>query len=217
MERCYAVFAELAERPIACDAVAIHTVRLGGRRFPVGYRHHTRVSSDHQRLGLNEAMMTFRQELIRHEHLGGSYVYVDPQNDVIKAWSPTQSWHHRPFRALLACSDVGNRAGVRPATEQDLGRAASWLNALHAREAMFPSYDATSLGERLRRLPESYGLGELRMGEGAVVGVWRSGERVFRESSHGSTESTRAWVLDYGLAGPEARPELERLLRCWCH
>jgi hypothetical protein len=100
--------------------------------------------------------------------------------------------------------------------EADLERAAGWLNALHDGEAMFPGYDAARLGDRLQRLPAGYGLQQLRIGDGAVVGVWQSGERVVRESGGRRSESVRAWVLDYGLASPRAAAELEGLLRAWC-
>ena len=80
------------------------------------------------------------------------------------------------------------------------------MNALHDREAMYPGCDAARLGERLRRLPGAYGLQELRMGDGAVVGVWQSGERVVRESARGVTHLS-LFATEASRAAP--------LLRAW--
>lgn len=217
MERCLAFVAEDDGRPVAFDAMALHDARMNGSSVRVGYRHHTRVSRDHQRLGLNEALIAYRQELmLREPALQGFYVYVSPSNEAIRGWSPTPAWSLRPFRAHLRCDAVAGPIVGRPAVEGDLAVAAAWMNTLHGLAEMFMPYDVGRLRERLARHPKQYGFPQLRLAEGAVVGVWDAQERIVREGAAGRSESLCAWVLDYGIASPDALGALDHLLRSWC-
>ena len=217
MERCLAYVAEDDGRPIGFDALALHDARMLGQRVRVAYRHHTRVSADHQRIGLNEALIAYRQERIcREPAVQVFYVYVDPSNEVIRGWSPTPPWSLRPFRAHLRCDAVAVPTVGRPAVEGDLAAAAAWMNTLHGPAEMFLPYDVVRLRQRLARNPTQYGFPQIRLTDGAVVGVWDAQEHIVRESAAGASESLRAWVLDYGIASPSALGALEQLLRSWC-
>jgi hypothetical protein len=82
-------------------------------------------------------------------------------------------------------------------------------------EALFVPRDETTVTERLTRAPDLYSWADVQLGDGAVAGVWASGETRTSRRDGEVVSSTRAAVLDYGFAtGAEA--ELEALLRAWC-
>jgi hypothetical protein len=213
--------------PVACDAVGVHRARAGGRPVTLLYRHHTRVLSSHQRLGLNAAfsarMNEFAQTAARPDD---GYVYTDPHNETVREWQASPSgahvwrtapaWAYRPFRALLRCGALAGAGAGRSSGRGDASRIAALLNACHAREEMFLPYDEGRLASRLDRLPDQYGWAQLWLEGDAVVGVWEAGEHCRRDENGRSTVSVRAYVLDYGFAPQGGMRDFEHLLRAWC-
>jgi hypothetical protein len=217
MEGGRAWIVEIDGQPAACDACAVRRVRHEGRTARLLYRHHTRVLPAFRRLGLNEALASRLGELDRTELLTeAAAVHVDPNNSVIKEWSPTPAWKTWPFRAFLPCAVLAGPPAGRPATPADASAVSQWINALHGEEALFLPYGEATLGERLSRRPHSYGWSQLLVGDGAVVGVWNAAERATLERAGTGAEFRRAWVLDYGFQPERGTDELERLIRSWC-
>lgn len=219
--------AEADGLPVACDAVGVQRARVGGRPVTLLYRHHVRVLPSHQRLGLNDAFSARVNEFAQTEaRPDDGYVYTDPRNEGVREWQASErspwrvlgvpAWTYRPFRALLGCEALAGPPAGRPATRADAPRIVALLNACHQREEMYLPYDEERLARRVARLPDQYGWAELWLEGDAVVGVWEAGERCTREEQGRSTESVRAYVLDYGLDPRCGRGDLERVLRAWC-
>ncbi|HME70414.1 MAG TPA: hypothetical protein VKM54_11180 [Myxococcota bacterium] len=209
---------EDGETLVACDALAVHPARVGGRPFELVYRFHTRVAPSHRRLGLNERMVAWTGEERFRAGIKADafYVYIDPRNQVIREWSPNVPWRVRPFRALLRCEAIAGPQTGRPATPADAPRIAALLNAGHGREELFLPRDAEEVAARLARVPESYGFPRLWLTEDAVFGVWEDGEERILERAGSREESRRATVLDWGFVPGDGVDSLEALVRAWC-
>jgi hypothetical protein len=213
--------------PIACEAIGVNRARIGGQPVTLLYRHHTRVLPSHQRLGLNDAFSARVNEFAQTETRPDSgYVYTDPHNEAVREWQASPSgahtwriaraWSYRPFRALLRCAAVAGTTAGRAATRADAARIVALVNACHEREEMFLPYDEGRLVSRLDRLPNQYGWTQLWLEGDAVVGVWEAGELCVRDENGKTTESVRAYVLDYGFDPQRGLRDFERLLRAWC-
>ncbi|MBI1814796.1 MAG: hypothetical protein HYR72_07450 [Deltaproteobacteria bacterium] len=227
MDAARVFLAEDNGTPIACEAIGAHRARVGGQLVTLLYRHHTRVLPSHQRIGLNDAFSARVNEFAQTETRPDSgYVYTDPHNEAVREWQASASgahtwriaraWNYRPFRALLRCAAVSGTAAGHAATRADAARIVALVNACHEREEMFLPYDAGRLASRLDRLPESYGWARVWLEGEAVVGVWESGELCVRDENGKTTESVRAYVLDYGFDPQRGLRDFERLLRAWC-
>ena len=212
---------------VACDAASVHDVRVGAAARRLLYRHHVRVLPGHRRRGLNEAFSERVLDFARESRADGGYVYVDPHNALVREWQSSPSgaktwrsapaWSVAPVRALLRCDALAGPAAGRPASAADAARIAALANACHAGEEMFLPFDEARLSRRLGRLPAVYGWKDVWIGGDAAVGVWNAGERCLREAPEGAvSESTRAFVLDYGFAPQRGLADFERLLRAWC-
>lgn len=204
--------------PVASYGTAGHRARIGGRDLDLVYLFHTRVLPSHRRLGLMETLMAVLSEerFRRSIRADGLYVYVDPQNDVIREWSPATPWNARPFRALIGCEAVAGLPAGRVATAADALHIATLLNRTHAGEEMFLPTDPARITARLTRAPECYGFERLLITERAVVGVWQDGEERIHERAGTRQVSRRATVVDWGIASVSDLPALEMLLRAWC-
>lgn len=227
MDRSQVFLAEADGAAVACDAVAVHCARVGGRPLRLLYRHHVRVLPEYRQRGLNQAFSArVREFALAEPRVDDGYVYTDPHNALVQQWQASRSgsqtwgsapaWSHRPFRALLRCEDVAGDPVGRAARHGEASRIAALLNACHEREEMFLPYDEDRLAQRLGRLPDQYGWTQLWLEQDAVVGVWEADERCIRDENGRSTESVRAYVLDYGFEPQRGLPGFERLLRAWC-
>ena len=212
---------------VACEAASVHDVRVGGAARRLLYRHHVRVLPGHRRRGLNAAFSERVLDFARAARADGGYVYVDPHNALVREWQSSPSgartwrsapaWSVAPVRALLRCDALAGQVAGRPASTADAGRIAALVNACHAREEMFLPCDQTRLSRRLGRFPAAYGWKDVWIDGDAAVGVWNARERCLREAADGAlSESTRAFVLDYGLDPQRGLADFERLLRAWC-
>lgn len=212
------LLAEEAGHLVACYALATHRARLGGREQSLAYFSHTRILPSHRRLGLNETlMMLLTEERFRRRiPTDGSYVYVDPRNEIIRDWSPAVPWRARPLRASLSCAALAGAAAGRVATRDDAARIAMLLEAAHGSEEMFLPPDVSRLTTRLTRAPECYGFDRMLIADDAVVGVGEGDERRILERADLRDETRRATVIDWGCDGERGLVALESLLRCWC-
>ena len=89
------------------------------------------------------------------------------------------------------------------------------INRAHGGQELFTPYTPEGLAERLDRLPERYGFGQVRRTERAALGVWHAGDRHVSAWKGAQREARRALVLDYGFI-PGGESELEALLRDTC-
>ena len=135
--------------------------------------------------------------------------YVSPDNaGVQKFVADTPSWTVQPLRVLLPCA---GEASVRPrrATKDDAGEVVEILNATHDCEALYVPYTVESLTARLERDPGQYSWSDLRLEDGAVVGVGRQYVEVTKVTGGERVRTNRAVVLDHGGSGDAYRSLLQ--------
>lgn len=139
--------------------------------------------------------------------------YVDAGNAAILAamGDTLPRWSHGIRQLWLRCD--GDAAGEpgRVARPDDAPRLATLLAATHGGEALRPPLGEAWLRDRLGRIP-SYGFGEVRLGERALLGVWPSGEEIVDASPAWQRRTRSALVADYGFEGEAGLAELLRLL-----
>lgn len=76
---------------VACDGASVHDVCVGGVIRRLVYRHHVRVLPDYRRRGLNAKFSAAILEFAREAGAEGGYVYVDPQNVLVRQWQASPS------------------------------------------------------------------------------------------------------------------------------
>ncbi|HUP84466.1 MAG TPA: hypothetical protein VM143_02255 [Acidimicrobiales bacterium] len=183
---------------IACGAA--HHVRIGGQQHRVMLLHHLRVPVVHRKLGvfstLNGYVFGFYEG-----RTDGAYGYTALDNAEAMRINGPGTWETGVFRCVVPTTGAVASGVGRAATEEDSDRVIDVLNRCHADEEVFLPYSSDSWRSRLARAPELYSWREVRVGEGAVLGVWAAGLRVSVQQSGASAPSkaVRAVALDHGF------------------
>jgi hypothetical protein len=218
------------DRVVAVHCGTFYPIRYGGERQWMSQILHSRVLGDYAGLGLwsvmNRRLVNNANAKRREAADSGDPVfqngcaYFAVENDATRRLNGAQdTWSFQPFRAVLPCEALAERAGAftaRPATPDDAARIVELVNAAHGGEELFVPYTEESLRSRLERAADVYSWPSLFLSERAVVGVWMAGRTHTRRAKSGpdgeAEVSVRALVLDYGFE-PGAEEELGGLLR----
>lgn len=210
---------------VACGAA--HPVRIGGVDYRVMLLHHLRVPVEHRKLGV---FSTLNGHVFGHfdGRTDGAYGYTAVDNAEAMRIGGPGTWSVGVFRAVLDCSALAlpasrSASAFRVASAADADEIVDIVNSCHGSEEVFVRYTPASLATRLSRAPELYSWTQVRVGAGAVLGVWPASLRVTRVTGPPGDaggegerrESVRAVALDHGfVAGAE--DAFEHLLRSWC-
>ena len=183
---------------IACGAA--HDVRIGGQRYRVMLLHHLRVPVEHRKLGVFSTLNGYV-----FGHYGGrtdaAYGYTALDNAEAMRIGGPGTWDTGVFRVVIDTAAVtAEGAPARVATPHDAEEIVDVLNRCHDHEEAFLPYTVATLTERMNRAPDLYGWGQLRIGDGAVLGVWPAGLGVTATTGGVVTRSVRAVALDHGFA-----------------
>ena len=189
---------------IACGAA--HQVRIGGQEHRVMLLHHLRVPVEHRKLGvfstLNGYVFGFYEGRI-----DGAYGYTALDNAEAMRINGPGTWETGVFRCIVPTTGATASGTAPSATAEDIDTIIDVLNRCHEQEEVFLPYSADSWRSRLERDPELYSWSDVRVRDGAVLGVWPAGLRVSVQEPGASTTSkaVRAVALDHGfLPGHEA-------------
>lgn len=216
MEEATIYVGEIDGRLVGVYCGAIQKVALDGDEKRLFLEHHVRIDPEANRGAVFWALCNFGRDHYARAADSVAF-YVSPENLALRKFvSNVAPWPVPPVRALLPCTPSGDvgRVGAQ-VTTGDADHVVRILNECNGRSALYLPYTEGSLRSRLTRDPMQYGWGDLRLTEGAVVGVGRNLLRVTKERDGVVEETRRALVLDHGFrAGREA--EYGALLRWWC-
>jgi hypothetical protein len=216
MEDCTAGLASVDGAPAAVTR-ARHTVRIGGALKTILTVSHLRVLPEHQRKGLWGAVNGVLEKY--WPTVDGSSAYIAVGNAGMQ-----HGFRHNPDKwpievkwARLDTAALAGPPAGRGATRAEAGAIAGQLNAFHEGEEMFVPYSDETLAARMERAPDLYGWENLKLADGAVVGVWPAGAalRTVTERDDVQSVSQPGVVLDYAFA-PGAEGAFEALVRAWC-
>lgn len=208
---------EIDDRVVGAYCGVVQPVVVDGVPKRLFLEHHVRIDPDAPRGGVFWALCVFgRDRYARTTDSIAFYVSVD-NHAVRKFVEGTPSWSVQPLRMLIPCerADADGAPGIGKAgsgSDADAAAVVDVLNACHGGSALYAPYTATSLAERLARDPAQYGWPQLRLGDGAVVGVGTALLGVTKECQGEVQRTVRALVLDHGFA-PGRQDEYRRLLR----
>jgi Acetyltransferase (GNAT) domain len=196
---------------IACGAR--HPVRVGDQIYTVMLLHHVRVPVEHRGLGLFSALNNHVFSAFNGP-FDCAYGYRAVDNADANRIRGPQTWNAGVFRAVIDCAAVAGADHGRPVTPADAPAVIDILNRGHAREELYLPYTEASLTARLERAPDLYTWNHLRIGEGAVLGVWPAHLTVTIDDGT-PVRTTRSVTLDHGFVDG-AEVEFEQLLRAHC-
>ncbi len=196
---------------VACGAR--HKLRIGGQIYTVMLLHHVRIPGEHRNLGLfsvlnNHVFSAFDGPF----HCAYGYRAVD--NAEAERIRSRGTWNARVFRAVIDCAAVAGPEHGRLVTPSDAPAVIDILNSGHAHEELYLPYTKASFNARLEQAPDLYTWGHLRLGDGAVIGVWPADLTVTIDDGT-PVRRTRAVTLDHGFVDGAAA-EFEQLLRASC-
>jgi hypothetical protein len=196
---------------IACGAR--HSVRIGGQRYTVMLLHHLRVPIEHRKGGI---FSTLNGHVFGayDGRTDGAYGYTSLENAEAMRIGGPGTWNAGVFRAVIDCAAVAGPQHGRNATPADAPTVVDILNRGHTHEEVYLPYSEASLTARLERAPDLYTWEHLRVGDGAVLGVWPAGLEVTIDDGT-PVHTTRAVALDHGFIDG-AQDQFERLLRAYC-
>jgi hypothetical protein len=215
MAEVVTLIAEVDGEPAAAICGAFHPASVGGVERKMAYIHHARVVPEFQRTGwvgcspgcarssTNMAWIRLLEDL--DDECEVTMFAVAPNGG-----APRPTGQHSG--GALPGPHTAGRLTVRRPGDRGI------LNACHEGEEMFLPYTVESLTDRLERAPAMYSWENLRLGDGAVAGVWLEADWVtvrIRGADGSEAVSRGAALLDHGCA-PGAEGELEALLRGWC-
>jgi hypothetical protein len=124
------------------------------------------------------------------------------------------TWNARVFRAVIDCAVVRGGDHGRPVTPADAPAVIDILNRGHAGEELYVPSTTASLTARFERAADLSTWKHVRIGDGAVLGVWPADFDVVIDDGT-PVRTTRSVALDHGyVAGAE--DEFEQLLRSYC-
>jgi hypothetical protein len=182
--------------------------RFLGEDITISYLFHLRVVPEHQRKGLWGALdgavwskywetSNLMVGYYLAENVAWSHVADQRRGQpdyVARDWVPTV------YRILAPTARLAGTSAGRPATPDDAGRIAAFLNETHEGEQFYPPATAESVTARLNVDP-GYSWDRVLVGEGSVLGVWPAGRSVemVTERDGESTRSRRGHVMDYGF------------------
>lgn len=139
--------------------------------------------------------------------------YVSPDNEGVQKFvRGTPKWTVQPERVLVPCT--GDAPVPRRATKDDAADIVRILNAAHDGEALYVPYTVESLTERLSRDPGQYSWSDLRVNDGAVVGIGQQTVEVTKVTGEQRVGTNRAVVLDHGGVDDDAYRALLRATAC---
>jgi hypothetical protein len=191
-------------------------VRVGGQDYRIHAFAHLRILPEHQKKGLWGAINRVVDE--KYPEGYGSTAYTSADNAaMLRGFARAPRFSQHQIRAQLLCAPLAGPPVGRAATSRDAARIVEILNATHARDEMYLPYTVESFTARVERSPRDYSWEQVRMTDGAVVGVWPAGDtvRFIIESKGDRVESRRGLALDWGfVAGAE--DEFQGLLRAQC-
>jgi hypothetical protein len=203
-------------KPAGVNVAALHTVRVGGRDYPIHAFAHLRILPEHQKKGLWGAINRVFDQKYPEEFGSTAYPSVD-NAAMLRGFAGAPRWSMHQIRAQIPCATLAGPQIGRPATPRDAPRIVEILNATHERDEMYLPYTVESFTARVERSPRDYSWDRVRMTERAVVGVWPAGDtvRFIIESKGNRVESRRGLALDWGfLRGAE--DDFEALVRAQC-
>jgi len=220
MAEVVTLIAEVDGQPAAAICGAFHPARVGGVERKMAYIHHARVLPQFQRTGLGRLLSARLREIVNQRGVDSDYWYISTTNAKSQSFAKVapNRWAARAHWATLPAAAVAGPAYGRTASPSDAPAIVAILNACHEGEEMFLPYTVESLTERLERAPEMYSWENLRLGDGAVAGLWFEADWVtvrVRQADGSEAVSRAGALLDHGCA-PGAEGELEALLRGWC-
>jgi len=208
MEDVGIALAEVDGLPAGVNCAAVHTVHVGGQPYRLAYYHHLRILPGHQGKGLFAKLGQQLHERFTPPNVDGTYAYVSPDNaSSQRLFTMATAWPVQPLRCELAVPELRGPSAGRRATPEDAAEIVEIVNACHENEEFFAPYTVESLSARLERVPAQYTWSDVRIGEGAVLGVWPAGEtiRVVVDGPDGRRVEREGLVLDHGfLPGYEA-------------
>ncbi len=212
--------AEVDGEPAAAICGAFHPASVGGVERKMAYIHHARVMPDFQRQGVGRQLSARLREIVSERGVDSDYWYISTTNAKSQSFARVapNRWGARAHWATLSVAALAGPAHGRPASPADAPVIVAILNACHQGEEMFLPYTVESLTARLERAPEMYSWESLRLGDGAVAGLWFEADWVtvrVRLADGSEKVSRGAALLDHGCA-PGAEAELEALMRGWC-
>lgn len=203
--------AELDGDVVGMHSASVFDALVAGQRKRVAWLHYPRVVPRHRGKwigrSLQEELVSSVRPLTDH-----FYQLYSAGHDAEDGWF---RWRTPPSWLLLDAGRIAGPPHGRPATAADAELIVEMLNAGHAREEFFLPHTVASLTARLQRAPTQYSWRDLLVGDGAVVGVWRSGWRLVRSHQSRIVSGAQDHVIDYGFL-PGAENELLRLLRAAC-
>jgi GNAT superfamily N-acetyltransferase len=220
MAEVVVLVAEVDGEPAAAICGAFHPASVGGVERKMAYIHHARVMPEFQRLGVGRLLSARLREIINERGVDSDYWYISTANAKSQSFARVapNRWSARAHWATLSATALAGPVHGRPASPADAPAIVSILNACHEGEEMFLPYTVESLTARLEHAPAIYSWENLRLGDGAVAGVWLEADWVtvrVRQADGSEAVSRGAALLDHGCAhGAEGK--LEALLRGWC-
>ena len=183
---------------------------IGGRNYHLRYSHHYRIRDCAREQGLVRVISNASDDPLRGINEGVlSVVHGDNLRGVASRDAP---WESTGQRLIFECESIAGASVGRSGTQADAERIRDLINQTHAGEALFHPYDASDLEARFSRARDSYSWQNVRLTDGAVLGVWFAGEDRHYVTADAEWNETRAIILDYGFAQSDASA-LEALLR----
>jgi hypothetical protein len=210
MEECTIYVGELEGVLAGTYWGAQQPVLVGGEHKVLFVENKVRIDPESRRGGVFWGLCVYGRD--RYAKTSDSIAfYVSPDNaGVQKFVENTPKWTVQPQRVLVPCG--AGDAAPRRATKDDAQVIVDVLNACHGGEELFVPYTVESLTARLERDPGQYTWSDLRLGDGAVLGVGRIPVTITKVTGDERRSTTRAMLLDHGFAsGHEA--DYEALLR----
>lgn len=176
-------------------------VLVGGEPKVLFLENRVRIDPESRRGGVFWALCVYGRD--RYAKTSDSIAfYVSPDNaGVQKFVQGTPSWTVHPLRALVPCTGDGEVPSR--ATKDDAAEIVEILNKAHDGEALYVPYTVESLTERLERDPDQYSWSDLRISDGAVVGIGGQTVEVTKVTGDERVRTNRAVALDHGGA-PDA-------------
>jgi len=177
-------------------------VLVGGEPKVLFLENRVRIDPESRRGGVFWALCVYGRD--RYARTSDSIAfYVSPDNEAVQKFvRGAPKWTVQPERVLVPCV-AGSAPSPRRASKEDAEQIVEILNAAHAGEALYVPYTVDSLAERLARDPAQYSWNDLRINDGAVVGVGRQTVEVTKVTGDERVRTNRAVVLDHGGA-PDA-------------